>query len=80
MVVDSGAGRPTLAQMPVEQEKLTAAERRRLRKATERIDQARVDWARTVRELGIAACAREIGITPQALHARVKTIERSAKG
>ena len=76
MVVDSGPGPPNLAPMPVEQEKLTAAQRRRLRKATERIDQARADWARTVRELGIAACAREIGITPQALHARVKTIER----
>jgi transcriptional regulator with GAF, ATPase, and Fis domain len=79
MVVDSRDGRPTLAPMPVEQEKLNAAQRRRLRKATERIDQARLEWAKTVRELGIAACAREIGITPQALHARVKTIERAAK-
>jgi hypothetical protein len=55
--------------------KLSAAERRRLVAATERIERSSEEWAALVRKLGIAACARELGITPQALSARVTRIE-----
>ncbi|HXF73764.1 MAG TPA: hypothetical protein VNO79_14280 [Actinomycetota bacterium] len=55
---------------------LTAAERRRLETAARRILEAEEAWARTVRELGIAACARSMGITPQALASRLRRIER----
>jgi hypothetical protein len=76
---------PTLPEVPVPQTKLTAAGRRRLATASHKVDSSarhlaadRRAWAALVRELGIAACARELGITPQALSDRVKTIERAA--
>lgn len=46
--------------------------------AERRIYDARLAWARTIRAFGIAACARELGITPQALSQRLKTVERFA--
>ncbi len=58
---------------------LTAAERRRLEAAARRIIEAEQAWARTVRELGIAGCARAMGITPQALASRLRRIERQGR-
>lgn len=48
-------------------------------KAQRRIRVARVAWAKTVRELGISACARELGITPQSLASRLATVEHFAE-
>lgn len=66
------------------QRRLTDAERRRLDAAQRRVDEAlegvaeaRRAWAETVRQLGIAAVARELQITSQALSERVsKTLRR----
>ncbi|MEX1262958.1 MAG: LysR family transcriptional regulator [Actinomycetota bacterium] len=55
---------------------LTPAKRRRLAAAAGAIDRAERAWAEFVRELGISACARELGITPQALSSRLAVIER----
>ena len=44
--------------------------------ASKSIDRAERTWAKLVRELGISACARELGITPQALSSRLAVIER----
>lgn len=54
------------------------SEIRRLVAAERAIDRAEVAWAATVRELGIAACARHMGITPQALSSRLRVIERGS--
>jgi hypothetical protein len=55
---------------------------RRLRALEARIDraetqaeQARQEWARLVREIGIAAVARRMGLTRQTLAERVRSIE-----
>ena len=61
------------------QKVLTRREAVELRTAERQIRDARVEWARTVRQLGIAACARELGITPQALGQRLATVERFAE-
>lgn len=55
---------------------LNRAQVRRLEAAERAIDRAEAAWARAVRELGIAACARHLGITPQALSSRLRVIER----
>jgi DNA-binding Lrp family transcriptional regulator len=52
---------------------------RRLRAAEKKIAEARLEWAATVRDLGISAVAREVDLTPQALQQRIKRIE-SEKG
>ncbi len=61
------------------QKVLTRREARELDAAERNIREARLAWARTVRRLGIAACARELGITPQALAQRLATVERFAE-
>ena len=79
---------PTLGEMPgLTQKTLSDVERRRLDRALARIEAAelgvgatRSAFAMLVRELGISACARAMGITPQALSERIKTIERDARG
>jgi hypothetical protein len=60
---------------------LTPAERRRLHRATERIERlsdeledARRAWAALVDDLSQAAVARELGLSRQAIAARVKAI------
>jgi hypothetical protein len=65
--------------------KLTAAQRRALERATRDLDglearllEAERRFAALVRELGISACARELGVTRQALRERVVRIERRA--
>jgi hypothetical protein len=55
---------------------LTPRNRRRLLAATERIERDRREWARLVRELGVAASARALNLTPQAVSQRLRTIER----
>lgn len=57
------------------QRELTRAEIRRLEAAQRAIRMSEAAWAVTVRELGIAACARHLGITPQALSGRLRVIE-----
>jgi hypothetical protein len=87
MTLETGDLRPTLGDMPgLPQKTLTAAESRRLDRARARIDHAelglvtsRAEFAALVRELGISACARTMGVTPQALSERIKTIERATK-
>jgi hypothetical protein len=39
------------------------------------LETAEEEWAAVVRELGIAACARAMGLTPQGLLRRVQKIE-----
>lgn len=58
------------------QKVLTESERIRLLQAQARIDRAEAEWAAVVRKLGVAAVAREIGLTPQGLLRRVQKIER----
>ena len=57
---------------------LTRREAAELRASERDIRNARLAWSRTVRRLGVAACARELGITPQALGQRLATVERFA--
>jgi negative regulator of sigma E activity len=59
-----------------EPKRLTEAQERRLRAAEARIAQSRRAWATTVRKLGISACARAYGVTPQSLLKRVQRAER----
>jgi hypothetical protein len=71
----------------VQKQELTNQGRRRLHAAETRItkarralDEAEKAWARLVRDdLGQAAVARELGLTPQALWDRLKAIERRAE-
>jgi len=77
MVVDPEVRTVTLSAMPgPSQRRLTPAQARRLEAAAARIDRSRKEWAAVVRQLGVAPCARELGITPQALSERLKRIER----
>jgi hypothetical protein len=65
--------------MPLPKQKwLTRREIDRLFAAERRIHDARLAWAGTIRRFGIAACARELGVTPQALGQRLQTVERLA--
>jgi uncharacterized protein (UPF0335 family) len=66
---------------------LTAGERRRLHRATERIErleadlgQVRREWADLVEELSQAAVGRELGLSRQAIAARVKVIRKAQRG
>jgi transposase-like protein len=43
------------------------------------IDDAEASWAATVRELSISACARHLGVTPQSLGWRIRSIERRGR-
>lgn len=68
------------------QQRLTAAERRRLLVVERKVERARADlelarerWAVVVRELGISAVSRELGVTVQALSQRVGAIERGTE-
>jgi methylphosphotriester-DNA--protein-cysteine methyltransferase len=68
--------------MPAEPQRLSRAQARRIAAVEERIDkaearvqEARLEWARTVREFGISATARHYGITPQAVTSRLRAIE-----
>jgi hypothetical protein len=58
------------------QQRLTPREIRELRRAEEKIEEARRSWAHTVRRLGISAVARELGITVSSLSARVRRYEQ----
>jgi hypothetical protein len=60
------------------QKQLTAAQARRLQRATARIDEARREWARLVREFGVAASARELGLSARSVSERVRRIEARA--
>jgi hypothetical protein len=62
-----------------EQTRLTPDQARRLREAEAKIEGARRRWAAEVRRYGIAAAAREYGITSQALSERVRRIEAAAE-
>jgi hypothetical protein len=75
MVLARQQPRDTLRSVPVRQKYLSDPEQRRLSKALAKIDQAEEEWAELVRALGIAACAREMGLTPQGLLRRVQKIE-----
>jgi signal transduction protein with GAF and PtsI domain len=67
--------------MPLRAKMLDDAERERLQKALQRIERAEQDFAVMVRRIGIAACARELGITRQAVANRLKTVDgRSRRG
>jgi len=62
---------------------LSPADRRRLERAVRdlealeaRAEEARRRFAALVRELGISPCARALGVSRQALRARVVRIER----
>lgn len=62
---------------------LTAAERQRLLRLTERmrsldreLTKAKREWAGLVRKLGLAAVGREMGLSRQAVAERLKAIER----
>lgn len=66
---------------------LTARDRARLRSATSRLERAESDlaearrqWAATVRGIGISVCARELGVSRQAVRDRVLRIERGGGG
>jgi hypothetical protein len=58
---------------------LTSAQERELDRAAKGIDAAEQRWAATVRRLGVSACARYLGVTPQALQSRLRRIERSGR-
>ena len=61
------------------QVELTEKQRRELRAADHAILEAKMKWAATVRRLGISACARTYGVTPSAMQARLKVIDRQAE-
>jgi hypothetical protein len=71
----------------VQRQELTQQGKRRLRAAEARIakaeldlDEARRAWAKLVRdELGQAAVAREMGLTPQALWDRLRAVDRGSR-
>lgn len=48
----------------------------RIDRAEAQAEQARQEWAKLVRSIGVAAVARELGISRQALTERVAIIER----
>lgn len=65
----------------VQRQQLTPAERQRLERSIEKITRAedalidaRIAWADLVEQLGQAACAREMGLTPAALWARLDAV------
>ncbi len=58
--------------------RLEAAERR-IERAREALTEAELAWAAIVREVGQAAVARRIGISPQALAERLRRIEQRAE-
>ena len=84
MTLETRGDTPTVPEVPgFPQQQLSDAERNRLERSLARIegaetvlDERRREFAALVRELGISACARALGITPQALSERIKTIER----
>jgi len=64
----------------VQRQTLTPGQKRRLQRAEARIARAEDDlreargaWVVVVQELGQAACARELNITPQAVFDRLKS-------
>jgi hypothetical protein len=59
-----------------QQQVLTPSQARRLDRAAQAIEEAEQRWAELVREFGISASARHLGITPQAMSARLRVIER----
>jgi hypothetical protein len=65
----------TLSPVPLRAQVLTDAERRRLAAAEAKVSKAEREWAAVVRALGIAACSREMGLTPQGLLRRIQKIE-----
>lgn len=78
--LNKGAVRVTLPRMPRRtQDHLTDAELKRLLEAEERARKADLEWARTVRELGLAKVARtryKGRITDSTLGSRVMRIEK----
>ncbi len=67
----------------MQRQKLTKADQRRLHAAQARLEKAEGDltktraaWADLVRELGQAACARELDLTPQAVYERLRSWKR----
>lgn len=70
-------GRPpvTLRGVPVRQRVLSDAERRRLTAAEGKVAKAEREWSALVRSIGIAAVARDMGLTPQGLLRRIQKIE-----
>jgi DNA-binding Lrp family transcriptional regulator len=58
-----------------EQTTLSKREVRELLEAERAIAEARLNYAATVRRLGISACARALGITPSAMSERIRRIE-----
>jgi hypothetical protein len=47
----------------------------RMEKAEKDLNEARIAWAATVRDLGQAAVARELGLTSQGIAERLRVIE-----
>ncbi|GBC86710.1 hypothetical protein HRbin12_00708 [bacterium HR12] len=67
-------------------DRLMPSERRRLHRAAAareraraRLEEAQRAFAAEVRSLGISACARELGLSRQALRQRVERIERRGR-
>jgi hypothetical protein len=67
----------------MEKQHLTKGQAKRLAVATARVERAENDrdaarraWAELVREFGPSAVARALDLTPQAISARLKVIER----
>lgn len=72
------SGVPGLSQQKLSKagERRLAAAERAITKAEGDLSAARQAWAETVRELGISAVARSLGVTPAAISERIKVIER----
>jgi hypothetical protein len=62
-----------------EQKRLTPGQAERLRRAARKMDEARIEWARLVREFGVAASARTLGVSPRSVSARLRTVEADSK-
>lgn len=75
MVLAPQSAHGTVGAVPLRAKVLSEADRARLGRAQAKIEAAEGEWAAVVRKLGIAACARELGITPQGLLRRVQKIE-----
>jgi hypothetical protein len=75
-VNDSGVPRMTKQHLTKAQAKRLAAATARVERAEEDLYEARREWAELVREMGSSEVARALDLTPQAVSARLKVIER----
>jgi DNA-binding MarR family transcriptional regulator len=74
-MVDPSLNRGHAAPVPgPAQQRLTPAQAKKLRAVMRRIEDGQREWALLVKAYGVSAVARELGITPQAVSARVKKL------